>query len=46
MGIMPRCHCTWEVEDRLIYYRVGQETGLFLRVDNFATVRGSKVYDM
>jgi len=27
-------------------YSVGQKTGLFFRVDNFATVNGRKVCDM
>ena len=28
------------------YYRVGQKNGLFLTVDNFATVSGRKACDM
>jgi len=27
-------------------YRVGEKTGMYLRVDNFATVRGRKACDM
>jgi len=30
---------------RLFKYRVVQNTGLFLRVDNIATVNGRKAYD-
>jgi len=30
----------------LYMYRVGQKTGLFLKVDNFATVDGRNAYDI
>ena len=31
---------------KLYLYKVGQKTGLFLRVDNFATVGGRNAFDM